>query len=57
MNSDTNIEFENITNALNEATKYGLQTEVVYSALLGLKNNPEWTIEQAISYGFYEWVK
>lgn len=39
------------------AEKYGLVPEVVYFALRYMKNNPEVSIEDAISYGFYEWVK
>lgn len=57
MNSDCSIELENVHNALQEASKHNLQAEVVWSALQGLKNNPEWTVSEAISYGYYEWVK
>lgn len=39
------------------AEKYGLVPEVVYFALRYMKNNPEVSIEDAMSYGFYEWVK
>lgn len=57
MNSDCSVELQDVHNALTEASKYNLQNEVVWSALLGLKNNPNWTIAEAISYGYYEWIK
>ena len=39
------------------ARKYGLVPEVVYFALRYMKNNPESSIEDAIAYGYYEWIK
>ena len=46
-----------VADYIEEAGKYGLIAEVVYFALRYMKNNPEVSIEDAISYGFYEWVK
>ncbi len=57
MNSDCSVDLQDVHTALTEASKYNLQNEVVWSALLGLKNNPNWTIAEAISYGYYEWIK
>lgn len=42
---------------IEDAGKYGLVPEVVCFALQYMKDNPEVSIEDAISYGFYEWVK
>lgn len=35
----------------------GLSVEIIWSAMLHLKNNPTCTIEDAIDYGFNEWIK
>lgn len=39
------------------AAKYGLVPEVVYFALKYMKKNPESSIEDAMGYGYDEWVK
>jgi hypothetical protein len=39
------------------AGKYGLVPEVVLYALQYIKSNPESSIEDAMSYGYYEWIK
>jgi hypothetical protein len=48
---------DTVTVFINDAEKYGLVPEVILSALLYMKNNPDREIEDAISYGFYEWIK
>jgi len=48
---------EIVASYIEGAEKYGLVSEVVYFALRYMKNNPECSIEDAISYGFYEWIK
>lgn len=40
-----------------DARKYGLVSEVVYFALKYMKENPDKTIEDAMNYGYYEWIK
>lgn len=55
--SDINITMTAIFNALSDAKEYGLQTEVVWSALKSMKENPNLTIEEAITNGFSEWIK
>jgi hypothetical protein len=42
---------------LQEAKKYGLETEVIWSALNSLKNNPTQTIVEAMENGMNEWIK
>jgi hypothetical protein len=39
------------------ANEHGLVAEVVYFALKYMKNNPESSIEDAMNYGYNEWVK
>lgn len=39
------------------SNKYGLTPEVVLFALSYMKNNPQSSIEDAITYGYNEWVK
>lgn len=40
-----------------DSNKYGLTPEVVLFALSYMKNNPQSSIEDAITYGYYQWVK
>jgi hypothetical protein len=42
---------------IEDAGKYGLVSEVVYFALRYMKNNPEASIEDAMNYGYSEWIK
>jgi hypothetical protein len=53
----TTIEIRNISTALEAADEYGLLTEVVWSAMHYMKENPKATLCDAISYGLLEWVK
>lgn len=46
-----------VTTYIKDAEKYELVPEVVYFALQYMKNHPEKTIEDAISYGYWEWCK
>ena len=43
--------------ALHDARQVGLETEVVTWALMYMKNNPSLSISEAITMGYYEWVK
>jgi hypothetical protein len=40
-----------------EAKKYGLEAEVVWSALESMKSNPTQTTVEAMMDGLNEWVK
>lgn len=42
---------------LSDAEKYGLVSEVVYTALSWLKDNPDGSIEDAMNHGYWEWIK
>lgn len=42
--------------ALEEASHYGLESELFVWALKFMKENPDTTIEQAIKYSMDEWV-
>jgi len=58
MNSeDDDDTFDIIHSCLVDASMYNLTTEVVYFALRYMKQNPDKTIKDAISYGYWEWVK
>lgn len=46
-----------IVQNLEEATKYGLQYEVVHASLKAMKENPGLSIDAAIVTGYNEWVK
>ena len=50
-------EFEAIHSILSKAKEYNLETEVVWSALNSLKNNPTQTIIEAMENGMNEWIK
>lgn len=52
-----NEDFQSIGACLNDAGKYSLEVEVVYSALKYAQANPTKTVAECISSGFYEWVK
>lgn len=41
----------------NEGGEEGLATEIIWSAMLRLKDNPTCNIEDAIEYGISEWLK
>ena len=48
-------DLDKIGEALYEAGRYGLTYEVVLSALLHMKNQPESSIEEALAAGKAEW--
>lgn len=50
-------ELQEISDCLTEAEYYGLTDKVIWSALNAMKENPELTIEEAITIGLNEWVK
>ena len=52
-----NFDLADIDNVLSEAREYKLETEVVWSALTAMKDNPNLSIKDAINIGYREWVK
>lgn len=48
---------EVIYNCLQESAKYGLQSEVVFFAILAMKTDPDMLISEAMLEGFNEWIK
>jgi len=56
-----NIEQEDpllvIFDLLEDSRKDGLESEVVYSALRYMKQQPDKSEIDAIIYGYYEWIK
>ena len=57
MSTLTSRELRNISEALATASAYGLQAEVIYSALLYMKRFPKSTPLDAITHGMLEWIK
>ena len=55
--TNINNEFDIVDVFIRDADKYGLVSEVVLFALKYIKNNPDKTIEDAINYGYDEWIK
>lgn len=55
--SDISTELDIVYSFLKDARQYGLEPEVVLFALKYLQKKPDASIEDAMSYGFYEWVK
>jgi len=51
------IEIRNISKALETAEDHGLLTEVIWSAMHYMKQNPNANLCDAMSYGLLEWVK
>jgi predicted CoA-binding protein len=54
---DIDTELDIVSVFIRDAHKYGLVPEVVLFALKYMKQHPESNIEDAMSYGFDEWVK
>jgi len=50
-------DLEVINNQLTQASKYGLENEVVMTALMAMRRDPSLTIQEAIYIGFFEWIK
>ena len=50
-------EVNEVYEILQTARKYGLESEVVWSALDSMKSNPDQTIVMAMLDGLNEWVR
>ena len=50
-------ELEYVKYVLHSAKIYGLEAEVMYTALSSMKEDPDMSIMQALDYGFIEWIK
>jgi len=54
---DINNELDIVDVFVKDANKYNLVSEVVLFALKYMQDNPDKTIEDAMNYGYDEWVK
>ena len=54
-NSQEVDEFEVVANALELAKEYSMEIEVLTTAFRNIKENPELTIQQALSYALADW--
>jgi len=50
-------ELKTISVFLDEAAEYGLEVEVIYTALKNMQEDPNLTPAQAMQFGMEEWVK
>jgi hypothetical protein len=50
-------DLEVINNQLTQAKAYGLEAEVVMTALMAMRRDPSLTIQEAIYIGYFEWIK
>ena len=57
MNELNSNNLDIVSEYIYHSNKYGLTPEVVLFALYYMKNNPQSSIEDAINYGYNEWVK
>ena len=57
MNELNSTNLDIISDYISRSDNYGLTPEVVLFALYHMKENPQTSIEDAISYGFHEWIK
>ena len=55
--TDINDELNIVNFYIQDAEKYFLVTEVVLFALKYMKQNPQSSIEDAMNYGYCEWIK
>jgi hypothetical protein len=57
-NTETLVsEMDTVAMVLEQSCEENLEVEVVTWALRYMKENPSLTISEAITMGFYEWVK
>jgi hypothetical protein len=54
---DFNTEKDIVYAFIRDAQKYDLVSEVVYFALKYIQDNPDTNIEDAMNYGYMEWIK
>jgi hypothetical protein len=50
-------ELKTISTFLDEASEYGLEAEVIYTALKNMQEDSNLTPSQAMQFGMEEWVK
>lgn len=50
-------DLQTIYTILQEAKEYGLETEVILSALQSMKGNPNQSLTEAMHTGMGEWIK
>ena len=50
-------ELKTISVFLDEASEYGLEAEVIYTALKNMQEDPNLTPSQAMQFGMEEWIK
>lgn len=50
-------EVNHVKEALNHAKEEGLQAEVVAWSLMFMKANPSLSVSEAITLGYFEWIK
>jgi len=55
--NDTFEEMSAIAFTLKAASEYGLESEVIWTAMNELKSNPQISIREAVNLGYLEWVK
>lgn len=46
-----------VAEALIQARPFGLQCEVMYSAIMWAQSNPEASVAECCAYGVNEWIK
>ena len=51
------LEMDVVSIALERAYEHDMEVEVVTSALRYMKENPSLTISEAITMGYYEWIR
>ena len=54
---DSATDLDIVYTFIRDAEKYGLTTEVVLYALYYMRENPNSHIDEAMSYGYWEWCK
>ena len=50
-------ELRTISTFLDEASEYGLEAEVIYTALKNMQEDSNLTPAQAMQFGMEEWIK
>lgn len=55
--NDNDRDIEYINKILQESKRYGLNAEVVWTALNIMQKKPDMNLKNAMTIGYYEWIK
>jgi hypothetical protein len=57
METETEMDLKAIADIVHGDIEVELRVEIIWSSMIYLKRNPEKSIQDAIDYGYNEWIK